>query len=124
MSIVIGVDVSVSFRFVYSQIICEELFLLFACDSSVSLLILAQEALFCREDCAAAIYIYAAAFQYNSTALPINNGLRFPSRHSKLLSYKRRQLLISLVIRILGPAVESPMSDRDLRVLLARNKDR
>ncbi len=84
-------------------------------DSGIALLHLAQQALFGRDQRAAAIDVDAAALEHDAVQLAVDAQLGLPERHAQALGNLGAGGRVELPVVVLGPGVEAPARRGDGR---------
>lgn len=93
-----------------AEVVVEGLLELLAADAGIALLDFREEAFFGGEQDACAVHVDGAAFE--DEAMVADCGLEFGQAVE--LRHVVRNLVVSVVVRVLGPGVELPVGDGDL----------
>src|SRR5258708_19899788 len=78
-------------------------------------------ALFRTQHQALAIHVNAAAFENHVVRLAVASDYRHELLELKFLADAIGKLVVMLPVRILGPGIEAPVSDRDIFLALYEN---
>ena len=98
-----------------AEVIVEGLFELSFGDTGISLLDVGEEALFCGDNDACAVSVYAAAFENEAMLGAVGEGHRgLRAGHGVEVGNVLRDPVVVQVVGVLGPGVELPIGDGDL----------